>query len=78
MSATNKSASEHSRELSLSELDQVAGGIFDFSGVGTTIQGAVALTGAIGQSGGDGGGGGGVTDPNKMFQGMLQQMTGQG
>jgi hypothetical protein len=73
MSATNKSASEHSRELSLSELDQVAGGIFDFGGVGTTIQRAVNLTGAIGQSGGGGGGGGGgVNDP---FRGILQQLS---
>ena len=73
MSATNKSASEHSRELSLSELDQVAGGIFDFGGVGATINRVVSLTGTIGQSGGDGGGGG--VDPNKLFQGMLQQLT---
>jgi hypothetical protein len=70
MSATNKSASEHSRELSLSELDQVAGGIFDFSGVGTAAQRAVNLTGAASQSGGDGGG---ASDPiQQRFQELLQ------
>lgn len=80
MRTTKKPASEHSQELSLSELDQVAGALFDLGPLNRAIHRVVQLTQTMGGSGTDGGDSGGGSDPGaKLFQGLLQQMTqGQG
>lgn len=69
MSTTNKSASEHSQELSVSELDQVAGGLFDLgplSKATEAIDRVVQMTQTVTD------GGGSVDPAGKLFQPVMQ------